>query len=89
MKMNAVIATDGPASQFHHDRPRKSFSVRKAGPDVTPTAPRALWRMPLGSWNQLGPLMPTHDRISLTTPEAEKRNSHSTVIATDAVTEGK
>ena len=45
--------------------------------------------MPDGSLNQLGPLIPSHDSASLTAPEVEKRNSHSTVMATELVTEGK
>ena len=39
MMMNTVMATDGPASQFHHDRPRKSFSVSAAGPVRDPHGP--------------------------------------------------
>ena len=45
--------------------------------------------MPLGSLNQFGPLMPNHERTALTAPLALKRNSHSTVIATELVTDGK
>ncbi len=45
--------------------------------------------MPLGSANQLGPLRPIAPRISLTTPKVLKRKVNSTVIATEAVTEGK
>ena len=44
---------------------------------------------PRGSANQFGPSMLTHDRILLITPVALNRNSHSTVIATELVTDGK
>ena len=62
MMMNTVMATEGPANQFHQERPRKSASVSAAGPSVTPTDPKRIWRMPLGSANQLGPLMPIAPR---------------------------
>ena len=45
--------------------------------------------MPLGSWNQLGPVIPIQARTALTTPVWENRNSQRIVIATDEVTEGK
>ena len=31
MRMNAIIATDGPASQSHHDTPRNSLRQRQSG----------------------------------------------------------
>ena len=34
MMMNTDMATEGPASQSHHDSPRKPFSVSAAGPSV-------------------------------------------------------
>ena len=89
MMMNTVIATDGPASQFHHDTPRKSFPVSASGPSVMPTVPKSMWRSPLGSASQLGPSMPIAPSTALTTPRVLKRNVKSTVIATDAVTDGK
>src|SRR3546814_13121214 len=88
MRMNADMATDGPANQSHHVTPRKPLCVRAAGPDCTPKIPRKLWMTPRGSLNQLGPLIPVHDNTSLIAPEVENRNSHRTVIATVLVTDG-
>ncbi len=45
--------------------------------------------MPRGSWNQFGPLIPTQPSTSFTAPVVLNRNSHSTVIATELVTDGK
>ncbi len=42
MRMNADIATEGPASQSHHETPSIVLPVRNAGPLVTPTAPSRL-----------------------------------------------
>ncbi len=90
MMMNADIATEGPASQSHHETPRKPFRVSAVGARRRRRrAPSRMCRSPLGSLNQLGPSMPTRARIALTTPVVEKRNSHSTVIATELVTDGK
>ena len=90
MMMNTVMATDGPASQFHHDTPRKSFSgERLRGRRSMPTVPKSMWRSPRGSASQFGPSMPTAPSTALTTPRVLKRKVKSTVIATDAVTEGK
>ena len=86
---NADIATDGPAIQFHHETAMKPFSVSTVGPSLTPSPERSTWKMPRGSANQLGPSIPTTERTALTTPFGLKRNSHRTVIATVAVTEGK
>jgi hypothetical protein len=84
----ALIATEGPANQSHQLTPSRSWSVRNAGP-VTPIAPRALWTTPLGSWNQAGPSIPSHDSARFTAPVCVKRNSHTTVMATELVTDGK
>ena len=64
-------------------------AVSASGSLVMPTAPSALCRTPLGSLNQFGPEMPIHESTSLMTPVVEKRNSQSTVMATELVTEGK
>ena len=45
--------------------------------------------MPRGSVNQFGSVDADRARISLTTPVVLNRKSHSTVIATELVTEGK
>ena len=86
---NADIATDGPASQSHQETPRKPAPVSASGPFETPTAPSATCTMPRGSLNQLGAATPIADMIWLTGPANENRNSHSTVIATELVTDGK
>ena len=89
MRMKTLIATDGPAIHSHQLMPRNSLEVRNSGPAWTPTAPRATCTIPRGSLNQFGPVMPIHESTSLTTPDVENRNSHSTVIATELVTDGK
>src|SRR4029079_19372107 len=88
IRMNANMATDGPANHSHHEMPRNLVWTIHAGPSSGPS-PSARWTRPRGSWNQFGPLMPTHDRISLTTPVALKRNSQRIVIATELVIDGK
>ena len=45
--------------------------------------------MPRGSANQFGPSMLSQESTEFTAPLAENRNSHSTVIATVEVTDGK
>src|SRR4051794_34228142 len=89
IRMNANIATEGPASHSHQVIPRNPFVVSAWGPESMPIAARPMWRMPFGSLNQFGPLMPTHESTSFTTPVVEKRKSQSTVIATELVTDGK
>ena len=89
MRMMANIATDGPDSQSHALTPRKLCSVSAAGPFLTPNAESRMWTMPRGSLNQFGPLTPNHLSIALMGPAALNRNSHSTVIATELVTDGK
>ena len=85
----ANMATEGPASQSQRLTPRKECSVSAAGPCVIPKVASRLWTIPRGSWNQLGPSTPNTRRIAFTLPEALKRNSHNTVIATELVTDGK
>ena len=89
IRTKADIATEGPDSQSHHETPRKPVPVRASGPSVMPTAARATCTMPRGSLNQFGAASPIADRIWLTGPANENRNSHSTVIATELVTDGK
>ena len=67
-------------------------AVRRSGaaaPLSTPTAPSTMWKTPRGSLNQFGPLIPNQPSTLLTAPVALNRNSHSTVIATELVTDGK
>ncbi len=89
MKMNAVIATDGPPIQSHHETPRKELPVSAGGPLFMPSPASASWMIPDGSLNQFGPLMPTHDSTLLMAPDWLNRKSHRTVIATELVTDGK
>ena len=86
MKMKAVIATEGPAIHSQGVTPRKPGWDMDAGASGLP---RMMWMRPRGSLNQLGPLRPNQARNALTAPVAENRNSHSVVMATELVTEGK
>jgi hypothetical protein len=88
MKMNAVMRRR-PPSQSHQETPRSVFCVRAAGPVLTPNRPRRLWMIPFGSLNQFGPLTPNQESTLLTAPVVLNRNSHSTVMATELVTDGK
>ena len=89
IRMKALIATEGPASQSHHEIPRKSLPARAPGAVSTPKTPSTMCSTPRGSANQFGPSRLNQDRILLTTPVALKRKSQSTVMATELVTEGK
>ena len=59
------------------------------GAALTPNQPSMTCSTPRGSANQFGPSMLTQDSTLFTTPVALKRNNHSTVIATELVTDGK
>ena len=86
IRMKAHMATDGPASHSQVLIPNRTGCWRAAGPSPPP---RMRWMMPRGSWNQLGPVMANSPRKALMAPDAENRNSHRTVIATEEVTDGK
>ena len=86
----ADIATDGPDSQSHQLTPRKSCSVSRLGAVGDARGGRApRGRSRAGRWNQFGPFMPTQPSTLFTAPVVLNRNSHSTVIATELVTDGK
>ena len=86
IRMNAHIATDGPEIQSQPLRPRKTGLLMPAGASPPPSI---RWMMPRGSSNQFGPLIEKSSSMPLIAPEAENRNSHRTVMATDDVTDGK
>ena len=87
--MKALIATDGPASHSHHEMPRNSLEASASGAVSRPKTPRTMCSTPRGSSNQFGPSIANHDSTLLTTPVGLNRNSHSTVMATELVTDGK
>ena len=87
--MKADIAIDGPASHSHSEMPRTSVDASASGAVSTPNQPSMTCSTPRGSANQFGPSMLTQESTLFTTPVALKRNNHSTVIATELVTDGK
>lgn len=88
-RMNALIAQDGPASQSHHETPKKPWPTSIRGPLWIPNAPSAACSTPAGALNQFGPWMPTQPSSLLMAPLVLNRKSQSTVIATELVTDGK
>ncbi|GMA19513.1 hypothetical protein GCM10025862_15340 [Arsenicicoccus piscis] len=86
-KISTIIATDGPDSHSHRDRPRTSAWAQ---PGLSmPNAPNARWNRPRGSENHAGPWIPNSPRKALTAPEFPKRNKKTVVMAIELVTDGK
>ena len=66
--MNALIATDGPASHSQKEIPRKSLELQAGGCRVDAEGAQDDVQTPRGSANQLGPSMLTQERTLLTAP---------------------
>ena len=86
--MMTHMATDGPESQSHSDRP-KICPCAQPGLSPAPNRPRNRWSRPRESLNHWGPSMPKNLRSPLTAPVLEKRNRNTVEMAIELVTDGK
>src|SRR4051812_28734387 len=90
--MMTDIATLGPDSQSHHDKPNGPWPASAAGGCCGSTRPEPLssrWISPRGSLNHCGPWMPKKPSSELKAPALAKMKMNTTLMATELVTEGK